>query len=149
MKVILLEEVEKLGKAGEVKVVSDGYARNFLIPRGFAEPATEKNLKMLGERLTTMQVREERERARYQALADKLQATPLRFTLRVGEQGQVFGSITANDITEEFAKNAITVEKNWIELVEPIKTAKEHTITVKLPHQITAEVKLFVEPSGA
>ena len=146
MKVILLKEVPKLGKAGEVRQVADGYARNFLFPQGLAEPATDQALKTHARRLTSQKSSGEKERARYQTLAEKLHSTPLRFTLKVGEKGQAFGSVTAQDIADEFAKLGVAVEKDWIELEQGIKTTGEHTVKIRLPHQTEAEMKIEVAP---
>lgn len=144
MKVILRKEVSKLGGAGEVKQVRDGYARNFLIPQGLAEPATEKSLNALSQRLAAHKARGERERSEFQAIAEKLKNTELRFMLKVGEQGQAFGSITAQDIAEKLAEQGIKVEKSWIDLEHGIKTAGEHEVQVKFPHQIVSAVKISI-----
>ncbi|MBI4132679.1 MAG: 50S ribosomal protein L9 [Candidatus Sungbacteria bacterium] len=147
MKVILLKEIPKLGKAGEVKNVADGYARNFLIPQGFVTPATESRLRAFAAHLAETERREERERAEYAALAEKIQSRQFRFTVKTGERGKAFGSITASDIAHELLKHDITVEKKWIELESPVKSSGQHRIPVRLPHQITAELTMIVEPS--
>lgn len=144
MKVILTKEVQYLGKPGEVKQVRDGYARNFLFPRGLAEPATEAKVKTLSQRLMARQSAEAKEGVGYQAIAEKLRATSLRFTLKVGEKGQAFGSVSAQDIAEELARQGITTEKRWIELEQPIKTTGAHTVLIRLPHQIGAEIKVSI-----
>lgn len=146
MKVILLKEIPKLGKPGEVKQVADGYARNFLIPFGYAEPATEPAMKNIARRQTEISSRLAREQAAFQGLAEKLRQTPLRFALKLGKRGQAFGSITAQDIAEKLAEQGIKIEKDWIELEHGLKTAGEHTITIKLPHQIEAGIKIEVVP---
>lgn len=146
MKVILLQEIHKLGKAGEVKNVREGYARNFLIPKKLVLPATETNLRRQKEVLHAEAGREEKERARFKALAEKLSKTTLHFLLKVGEKSQAFGSITSQDIVAELAKHSISVEKQWIGLEESIKTIGEHIVKIKLPHQIAAEFKIIVEP---
>lgn len=145
MKVILLQEVQTIGKAGEVKSVRDGYARNFLIPQKLAEPATPKALKNLGRKQAEIAAGLERERKHYQELAEKLKTLELRFTLKTGEKGRAFGSITAQDIAEELGKQDIRVEKNWLELEQGIKTAGEHNVAVKLPHGISGGLKIAVE----
>ena len=145
MKVILLKEIPTLGRAGDVKGVADGYARNFLIPRKLAEPATEENIKTLGRRAVEMTRNEERERAEFQALAGKLHAAELRFALKVGGKGRAFGSITAQDVAEKLAERGIKIEKDWIELKQGIKTAGEHGVKIKFPHQIEGEIKVVIE----
>ena len=144
MRIILLQDVEKLGKIGEVKNVSDGYGRNFLIPKGLAELAMGKNLKTHAQRLAAETRHREQKITSSQALAEKLSATRLRFNLKMGEKGQAFGSITAQDIADELAKNGIPVEKSWIELEQGIKTTGEHKVRIKLPHQIASEVNVVV-----
>ena len=146
MKVILLKETPKLGQAGEVKNVADGYARNFLIPQGFVTPATESRLRVFAARLAETQRREERERAGYADLAEKLQSRQFRFTVKTGARGKAFGSITAQDISDELLKHGMAVEKKWIELESPIKSSGEHRIPIRFPHQITAELTIVVEP---
>ena len=145
MKVILLREIQNLGKSGDVKQVSDGYARNFLLPRGLAELATGTNMKTLSQRLAALASRDTKERAHYNELVEKLAATPLRFTLKVGTKGQAFGSVSVQDISEELSKHGITVEKGWIELEQGIKAPGEHIVKIRFPHQIGTEVKVTVE----
>ncbi len=145
MKVILLKEIPKLGKPGEVKQVADGYARNFLIPFGYAEPATEPAMKNIARRQTEISSRLAREQAAFQGLAEKLRQTPLRFALKLGKRGQAFGSITAQDIAEKLAEQGITIERDWVELAQGIKATGEHTVVLKLPHGVSGELKIAVE----
>lgn len=145
MKVILLKEIPKLGKTGEVKHVADGYARNFLIPFGYVELATKPALRGLTRKQAELSGRITKEQAQYQAVAEKLRQTPLRFTLNVGEKGQAFGSVSAQDIARELSKQGMKIEKQWIELEQGIKTTGEHIIPLRFPHQISAEVKVIVE----
>lgn len=148
MKIILLKEFPKLGKPGEVKQVADGYARNFLIPFGYAQLATEPAMKNLTRTQTEISAKIAREQSQFQKLADKLRSTPLRFTLKVGAKGQSFGSITAQDIADELKRQGMAVEKDWIELEQGIKTPGEHAVTIRLPHHIEGEVKVIVEPES-
>lgn len=145
MKVILQKEIPKLGKAGDVKNASDGYARNFLFPRGLAKPATETNIAALSRSLVEKSSREEKERKEFEVIAERLQKQELRFDIKVGEKGQAFGSVTAQDIVEKLAENGIKVDRRWIELEHGIKTAGEHGVKVKLPHHIEGEIKIWVE----
>jgi len=145
MKVILTKEVPKLGKTGEVKNVSDGFARNFLFPRGLAEPATPEALGNLERRQAEIAGREAKGKAALEKLTERLRASPLRFTLKVGAKGQAFGSITTQDIVDELAKRGITIEKSWIELEQGIKETGEHTVAVKLPHGVSTEAKVLIE----
>ena len=146
MKVILLKEVNKLGHAGDIKDVSDGFARNLLFAKGLAEPATPQNLQTHLRRQAEDSTRNEKERAVYQKLAENLQSSELRFNIKVGEKGQPFGSITAQDIIEELAKKGIKIEKSWIEMEHGIKSTGAHRVKIKLPHHIESEVKITVQP---
>lgn len=145
MKILLIKEVPKLGKAGEIKNVKDGYGRNFLIRRGLAEAATESNMARRAELSAAASRREDRERKEFEAAAQKLRETPLRFTLKIGEKGRAFGSITAQDIAGELSKRGIALDKNWIELEQGIKSAGEHEIKIKFPHKIESKLKIAVE----
>lgn len=145
MKVILRQTTPKLGNAGEIKNVRDGYARNFLFPRGLAEPATAESVAALNHKIAATARQADEERARYQALAEKLAKTEIRFTLKVGERGRAFGSITAQDIAAKLGEKSIAVEKQWIELAQGIKTIGEQIVKIRLPHDIAAEVKIVTE----
>ena len=145
MKVILTKDIPDLGRAGEVKNVNNGYGRNFLLPRGLAELATAANLKALNQRMAALASREASERARSQSLAETLAGTPLRFILKLGEKGQVFGSISAQDIADRLGQQGVKIEKGWIELEHAIKTTGEHAVGIRLPHQIAATVKVVVD----
>ena len=147
MKIILLKEIEQLGKPGDVKQVSDGYAKNFLIPRGLAEAATASALKNLAHKQAKTTARLEHEKTALEKLAEKLRTITLRFILGVGEKGQTFGSISSQDIVEKLAEQGINVEKKWIELEQSIKSSGEHDIKVKFPHHVVAEIKVIVEPA--
>jgi large subunit ribosomal protein L9 len=148
MRIILRETVPTLGNAGEVKNVADGYARNFLFPRGLADPASESNLRTLNQRLAERTAAEAKGRAGFQTLAGKLSQTALRFALKIGAAGKTFGSITAQDIADELAAQGFAVKKNWIELEHGLKAVGEHSVKVRFPHQIEAEIKVIVETEG-
>lgn len=145
MKVILLKEVNKLGHAGDVKEVSDGFARNFLFAQGLAEPATPQNLQTHLRRQAEVKTRNEKERVFYQKLAENLQSSELHFNIKVGEKGQTFGSVSSQDIVEKLAEQGIKIEKDWIRLEQSIKTTGEQMVKIKLPHHIEGETKIVVE----
>lgn len=148
MKVILLKDVAALGRKDEVKDVSGGYARNFLLPQKLAEPATDAALKNLVER----QIRKEKEKldtdARHRAAADLLKKIVLRFSVRVGGKDKTFGSVSAVKIADALKKQGIAVEKSWIMLDSPIKSTGEETIQIKFPHGIEGETKIIIEPEA-
>lgn len=146
MRVILRKEVPELGKAGEVKSVSDGFARNFLLPRGMAELATEANMRAMNRQLAARAAREEREKHDYQALAQKLESITLRFALKAGGRGQSFGSVSKADIAERLTREGVRIDRRWIELEQGIKASGEHTVKIKLPHRVEAGVTVVIEP---
>lgn len=145
MKVILSRDIPKLGKPGDVKNVTDGYARNFLFPQGLALPATDANLKIHTKHLADQTAREERERAEYQETAAALGDKPLTFSIKIGEKGKTFGSISVEDIVGALAKRGITIEKKWIDLDGGIKGTGEYAVKIKFPHRVEGEVKVIVE----
>jgi len=145
MKVVLLKEVPNLGRKGEIKNVSDGYARNFLIRNKSAEILTPQAAKRLE------QEREKEEKAALAlknqtlALKEKIEELKLVLKTKIGESGQVFGSITPAKILAELKKNGIKLEKDQI-LSKPIKTLGENKIKIKLPQEIDAELQIIIEP---
>ncbi len=144
MKVILLKEVPKLGRPGDVKSVSDGYARNFLLSRGLAEIATDSKLASLDRRMAERASRDAREKKHYAVLAEKLGEMVLPFTMKVGEKGQAFGSVSREDIAKELKARGIAVERGWIELEHGIKATGEHTVAIAFPHKVAGEVKIAI-----
>lgn len=148
MKVILLKPVAKLGDPGNVKDVSGGYARNFLIPRKLAEPATEKSIAAFSSALAATAAREEKDLERFKKIASKLEGIELRFALKTGEKGQTFGSISTQDIADKLAKKGITINRHWIDLEHGIKDTGEHTVKIKFPQHIKGAVKITVSPDN-
>jgi len=149
MKVLLLRDHEKLGKAGDVKNVADGYARNFLLPRGLAAIASEGALKQAN----TMRKVEEKRRAKLfaeaQAVANQVNGTTLTFRALAGETGKLYGSITSNDIAEAIQREkGVTVDKRKIELREPLRTVGTHTVSVRLASELTPSLTVVIEPEA-
>ena len=152
MKMILLEEVAKLGKAGTTVEVAPGYARNFLIPKKLAVEATPSNLKTLEHLLTQKRRLKERGRQRASALADRLGALSLTLSKRVGEQGKLFGSVTKAEIAEALNRFGVVVDRKQILLGEPIKALGEYAVSIRLHQDVVMTLKLSVveaEPSGS
>lgn len=145
MKVILLQDVHALGRKRDVKDVSDGYARNFLIPRKLAMPANTGAL----QALTAQKAREEQEKSelhgKYKASAERLKTTTLLFKTKIGEKGKTFGSISSAKIRDALKKEGIAVEKEWIAMDAPIKTAGAHAVEINFPHGIMGKTKIIVE----
>lgn len=145
MKVILLHDVPGVGKKGEMKEVSDGYGRNFLIARNLAAPATPKNVQIV-ERQKNQHLRAlELERQQYELIRNKLLRITLHFKVKVGERGMPFGSVTTQDIVNELAKQKISVDKRWIRLDNPIKVLGQHTVKIYFPNQVEGAVNLAIE----
>ena|SRR3989344_3795877 len=145
MKIILLQDIPKVGRKNEVKEVSDGYARNFLFARNLAKPATPENVKTL----ENQKVKEEREKSveyqKYKILAERLKDIILNFKVKTGGKGRTFGSVTPLKIKEALKKQGIEVEKDWVLLKESIKTTGEHKVKIKLPQGSAGELKVIVE----
>jgi len=144
MKIILRQDVEKLGEAGELVDVKPGYFRNYLHPRDMAMRATESNRKIFEEERRMQQVRENKAKFDAQKLADKLANVSLNAPVQVGEEDKVFGSVTSQDIAKLLDEQGFEIDKKDIQLDEPIKALGIYTVPVKLHKEITGEVKVWV-----
>jgi large subunit ribosomal protein L9 len=144
MKVILQEEVEKLGRRGDVVEVAGGYARNFLLPRKLAIEATAGNLKRLEQIRGQLARRTATEKESAQQLAAQLSGVTVTLARKAGETDQLFGSVTAADIAEALAAQGYNVDKRRIHLDDPIKLLGEYTVPLKLVHDVSATVKVVV-----
>ena len=144
MKVILLNDVENLGLAGDVVIVKPGYARNRLIPQGFALRASNKNVAVASERKKVANVKLERENIALQKLAKKLGNVEITIEVNVGEEEKMFGSITNLDVHKELTSKGFDLEKNQIIIDEPIKALGIFHAKVKIAKDITSDVKLYV-----
>ncbi|EAM8910410.1 50S ribosomal protein L9, partial [Salmonella enterica] len=122
MKVIFIKDMKGQGKKGQVKEVSEGYAQNFLLPRGIARPATDGNMKTLDNQKAAEDRRKQEEKAEAEALAKKLEAEVTELKAKSGEGGRLFGAITSKQIAEALAAKGLKVDKRKIELDEPIRT---------------------------
>lgn len=144
MIVILNRDVKGTGKAGDVVKVSDGYARNMLLPKGYATEATEGNIRNLEKQKAIAAEKKAEEKAAAQALAEKLQGLTVKIQTKAGENGKVFGSITSKDIAEKLQEqHKLTVDKKKIQLDGPIKQTGSVTVDVKLYPEVSG--KLHVE----
>lgn len=144
MEVILKQDVEKIGRAGAVVKVKDGFARNFLIPRNFAVPLTSENLKKLENEKQKRQLQLEKEKKEAQLLKDKLAALSLTIPVLTQEDEQLYGSITNQEISNALKEEGIEVAKNLIVLTEPIKALGIYEIPVKLHSEVTATLKVWI-----
>src|SRR5690348_6397891 len=132
MKIILLDDVQKLGRRGEVRDVSDGYARNFLIPKKLALSATAGNLKNLEHIKQQAHAKAERIKSDADALRDRIEALAYEERRQASEEGKLFGSVTAQDLVEYLDKHGIKIERKRVQLDEPIKTLGETAVPIRL-----------------
>ncbi|MCK4453803.1 50S ribosomal protein L9 [Candidatus Parcubacteria bacterium] len=144
MRVILLQDVEKLGKKYEIKEVADGYARNFLIPKSLVKLATEKNLKWLENQKETIKKESEKELKNFQDIATKIDGLELNIPVKIGKENQFFESITPQKISEKLKELGFEIKKTQIDLEEPIKEIGEFPIKIKFEHNLEAEVRIIV-----
>jgi len=150
MKVLLLRDHAKLGKAGTIKNVADGYARNFLIPRGLAVLATGGALKQAETIRKAEEKRQAQLFAEAQAVANQLSGTTLTFRALAGETGKLYGSITAHDIIQAIQREkGLEVDKRKVELREPLRTLGTHTVPIRLAADLAPSVTVIIEPTEA
>ena len=145
MKVILKQDVEKLGKSGEIVKVADGYGRNYLIPKHVAIPATPGNLKIMElERLASAR-RDQRDKEAASLLARELVKLVVTVKRKAGEGGTLYGSVTSIDIADFLITHKIDIDKRKIQLEEPIKSIGEFQVPIRLHREVTVPIKLIVE----
>ena len=145
MKVVLTQDVKGTGKAGETKDVADGYARNYLLPRKLAQPATRGAQEQVDRLRTTTVQREQREVAEARALATRLEAVQVVLKLRSGKDGKLFGAVTNADVASALKQqHGITLDRRKIEFDEPVKAMGPGAAHVKLHREVTARIPLMV-----
>jgi large subunit ribosomal protein L9 len=144
MKIILLQDVENLGKKHEVKEVASGYARNFLLPKGLIKEATKANLKWLEAQKEIEAKKAEEELKQVQDFASSIDGQEIVMTVKVGEEGQLFESVTSQKISEKLKESGFDIKKNQIELLESIKEPGEFPIKIKFSHNLEAEVRIII-----
>jgi large subunit ribosomal protein L9 len=148
MKVILREDVEKLGKAGEVVKVADGYGRNFLIPRQLAVLANVRNMKTLEHDRRAIETRAKKARKGAEATAEVLAGVSLTIPAKAGEEGKLFGAVTSRDIAEALSRAGVAVDRKTIQLPEPIKQAGDYKVKVRVAAAIVPEISVRVVPES-
>ena len=144
MRVVLREDIDKLGRRGEVHEVAAGYARNFLLPKGKALPATDGNMKRVEQERRRYAVRQAKEKEDAAAIGRRIAGVSCTIVRKVGENDQLYGSVTASDIAEYLAKEGIEIDKRRILLEEPIKALGIYTVPVKLHADVQGEVRVWV-----
>jgi len=144
VKVILREDIPRLGDAGEVVDVRPGFARNFLLPQGKAILATEASVNALEHHQRVISEKTTRERKTLEAEKARIEAIVLEIAVQVGEEGKLFGSVTAAQIAELLGAKGVTVDRRKIELADPIREAGEHSVPLRLHREVIARVRLTV-----
>ena len=148
MRVILKAEVRGLGRTGDIKDVADGYARNYLLPKGLAIEATGGELKHLAQERQSERTKKDRAHQDAEDLAKRLGAVTLVFKLKAGEHGKTFGSVTAKEVADALAKEAkAEIDKTKIVLHEPLRSLGVHTVEVRLLSDVRANVTVAIEPA--
>jgi large subunit ribosomal protein L9 len=149
MKVLLVQDVQHLGKAGEIKDVAGGFGRNYLIPKGFAVFATSGQIKQAEQRMAADRKRADAARKDAEAVAARLNGKSISFTVKVGEQGRLYGSVTSGDIAEQIEQQLkVEIDRRKIELDEPIKTVGTHEVTIRLVAGVEPVVNVVVAGEG-
>jgi len=148
MEVILRQDVEKLGRRGDVVKVAEGYGRNYLFPRDLALEVNEANRAMIGKERKAHEARVAKERAECEALAARIAALRFVAPRKVGESDVLYGSVTAGDIGEFLKGKGIEIDKRRVQLDEPVKHLGEHEVKIKLHPEVVAVLKLLVTKEG-
>ena len=148
MEVILREHVDNLGKRGEIVKVADGYARNYLLPRKLALPATDGNRKHVERERKIMETREAEEKASAEAIAARLAGVEISISRRVGDTEQLYGSVTSADIVDYLKSRGFEVDRRKLILPEPIKALGEYAVPLKLHRDVTVPLKVQVVKEG-
>ena len=144
MKVVLLESMEGIGSVGQEVKVKDGYARNFLIPKGLALMASDSNIKAFKDKIQAKIKSEAKSREHAQKFAQELESTVLKFSVKTGQEGKLFGSITGTNIFDALKEKGFDVDKKKIVLPEPIRHIGTHQVTVRIYPGVTASLKVEV-----
>jgi len=144
IEVILREDIQTLGRAGEMVRVKPGYARNYLLPQGLAYEATEGNLKRIAAETRVRAAKDQAERSEAERVAGTLNGLTLTLKGKAGEEGKLFGSITSQDIADALASEGYSFDRRRIELEHPIKTTGTHTVSLRLHPEVHAELRVSV-----
>jgi large subunit ribosomal protein L9 len=147
MQIILLHDVDKVGRRGAQVSVADGYARNFLFPQGLAVRADTAKKKELEQRLTALEARDDRDRTAAEQLAESMKSITIKLSAAASDEDRLYGSITAQNIVTALAEKGHEVEVKQVLLDEPLKTLGNFTIPVKIHRDVVAEIQLWIERS--
>ena len=149
MKLILREDVDHLGKVGELVTVADGYGRNFLLPRSKAVRATAHNVQQVEHHKRVIAAEQAKLKGEAMKVVDSLKSVALTLTVQAGEEGKLFGSVTTKDIEEALQSKGVMLSRKQILLAEPIKQVGEYTVNVKLHSEVTTPIKLSIVAKAA
>jgi len=144
MKVILRQSIPRLGSAGKVVTVSDGYARNYLIPRDMAYSVTKGNIKKAHFEAAKVQQEEQKQLEEKKKLASAIEGVSVTITARAAEEGKLFGSVNAQSIADALQEQGFTVDRNCIELDSPLKELGVFSVTIRFSHDLAAEIKVWI-----
>ena len=146
MKVILREDMENLGKAGEVVKVADGYGRNYLIPRKLALPADVRNMKALEHDRMVIETRAKKARKAAEELSSSISGISLSISAKAGEEGKLFGAVTSRDIAEALDAKGIKIDRKAIQMDEPIKQLGDYKVRIRIAAEVVPEISVSVVP---
>ena len=144
VKVILREDIQRLGDAGEVVSVRPGFARNFLLPQGKAILATESSMKALDHHQRVIAEKVAREKKTLEGEKGRIEALALEIAVQVGEEGKLFGSVTSRDIAEQLKKANVDIDHRWVQLEQPVKALGKYEVPVRLSAGVVASLKFWV-----
>ena len=148
MEVILRQDVDKLGRRGDVVKVAEGYGRNFLLPRGLAMQVNEANKAMIAKERKAHELRLAKEKAEFQAVADRIASLRYIAPRKVGENDALYGSVTSGDIADFLRGKSVDIDKRKVQLEEPIKHLGDHDVKIKLHPEVVASLKVLVSKEG-
>jgi len=148
MKIILKQDVDDLGFEGDVVKVADGFARNYLIPRGYALAATPQNIKALESQRKKIEVRRLKAKDAAEKLREQLEGATITFSQKAGEEGKLYGSVTTMDIAGQLEKRGIIVDRRKVLLESPIKVLGEYSVGIRIYPRVTATIRVVVGPEG-
>ena len=148
MELILRDDVEKLGRRGEIVKVKDGFARNFLLPRGLGMPVTDANKAMIDKEQKSHLARLAKEKAEFEQLAGRVATLRFIAPRKVGENDALYGSVTSGDIADFLKGKSVDIDKRKVQLEEPVKKLGEHEVGIKLHPEVVANLKLLVTKEG-
>ena len=145
MKVILLKDVENLGKKWDIKEVADGYARNLLIPKKLVKPATEKEVEEAEKMQAAVEAKAQKELESVEKLASKLDGYELKISVSVGDEGQLYSQVSVTQVSSALAEAGFKVSSKYIKIKEPIKELGEFPVTIEFDHGLEVEIQVIVE----